>query len=62
MTADVTMGGGPAREIIQFALPWPEPQEIFAHFRQKYPHIELRYFNLKFTTNIVTAADVPAGI
>ena len=62
MTADATMGGGPAREIIQFALPWPEPKEILDRIRQKFPHIEIRYFDLKWNTNPATPTDFPVGM
>ncbi|QDS68237.1 hypothetical protein FKW77_010601 [Venturia effusa] len=40
------MGGGQFHEVIQFALQWPEPTEILNRIRRKYPHVEIRYFQL----------------
>lgn len=62
MTTEATMGGGPAREIIQFALPWPEPTAILDRIRKKYPHIEIRYFDLKWHTSPTAPGDFPVGM
>lgn len=60
------MGGGQVQEIIQFALPWPEPTDILNRIRRKHPNVEVRYFNLTSKNHDpdipVAQAAFPVGI
>ncbi|TID17070.1 NAD(P)-binding domain [Venturia nashicola] len=53
------MGGGPIQleEVIQFALPWPEPSETLDRIRKTHPHVKIRYFHV-LTSNTGQDQDV----
>ena len=46
---NTTMGGGPPKERLLFALPLPEPKEIVNRLRSKFPQIEITYAEVPFT-------------
>jgi len=46
-----TMGGGPAKEHLLCVLPWPEPKDILSNLRQRFPGLELSYFQVATPRN-----------
>ena len=58
------MGGGPDREHMLIVLWNPEPKELIAKIKQRFPYIDVTYFQIKSTrANKVPDAEqgVPIG-
>ncbi len=55
------MGGGPDKEHMVIVLWEPEPKETIAQIKEKFPYIEVTYFQIKsYRANTVTEG-VPKG-
>jgi hypothetical protein len=58
------MGGGPDREHMLIVLRSPEPKDLIAKIKEKFPYIDVTYFQTKSTrANNVPAEEkgVPKG-
>jgi hypothetical protein len=58
------MGGGPDREHMLIVLWNPEPKDLIAKIKERFPYIDVTYFQLKSTrANNVPKAEkgVPKG-
>jgi len=58
------MGGGPDREHMLIVLRSPEPKDLIAKIKERFPYIDVTYFQIKGTrANNVRAEekDVPKG-
>lgn len=43
------MGGGPDKETLVFVFPSPEPKHLTAQLRQKFPYIDVIFYQLNMS-------------
>lgn len=57
------MGGGPAKDYLLCALPYPEPKDITDRIQKQYPGLEIVYRQVSFTRDAtVLRKELPSGI
>lgn len=46
------MGGGPAKDLLLCTLPWPEPKDIIAALRKRFPKLDIAYVQTTTTRDV----------
>lgn len=57
------MGGGPAEEVLLFALPQKEPEDLIDKLRKKFPRFDVTYVEIPFSAQIEEVrSKIPADV
>lgn len=57
------MGGGPAKDLLLCALPWPEPKSIIAHLKKRFSNIDIAFVQTTSTRDYAELRQqVPASL